>query len=88
MLQQRASYKYPNNRRPQHFDKELEATLDATGLPWRIEAGSNHDKILLAGRFVGIVARCFKTGSKNMVKKDAKRIARIAAEIKGEGNRA
>lgn len=35
--------------------KELEAELDATGLPWRLEIGKSHRKIRLAGRLVGIL---------------------------------
>lgn len=35
--------------------KELEAELDATGLPWGLEIGKTHKKIKLSGRLVGIL---------------------------------
>lgn len=33
---------------------EVREELDNTGLPWKIETGSKHYKIRLAGRLVGI----------------------------------
>jgi hypothetical protein len=34
--------------------KEVTRTLDATGLPWHVEGGSKHYKIIMADRIVGV----------------------------------
>ena len=35
--------------------KEVKRALDDTGLPWKVEKGTKHYKIKLAGRMVGIL---------------------------------
>jgi hypothetical protein len=34
--------------------KEVTRTLDATGLPWHVEGGTKHYKIIMADRIVGV----------------------------------
>jgi len=35
--------------------KQIERALEATGLPYRIEKGTIHRKIIVGGKFVGIL---------------------------------
>jgi hypothetical protein len=42
-------------------DKRILAELEATGLPWDIDAGGKHDKLRLNGKLVGIVSRGCET---------------------------
>jgi hypothetical protein len=35
-------------------DRRIMAALNATGLPWSIERGKNHNKVVLAGRMVAV----------------------------------
>lgn len=49
--------------------REVEGILRATGLDWRIEAGTRHDIILLCGRRVGVMSHGRHNGS------DSKKIA-------------
>ena len=37
--------------------KEITNLLQEQGLPWRLEHGSRHIKIIVNGRFVGILSR-------------------------------
>jgi hypothetical protein len=37
--------------------KILRDELDASGLPWTVEPGTKHGKLLLAGQFVGVIPR-------------------------------
>ncbi len=35
--------------------RELKKLLDSIGLPWSIEQGGKHKKIIMAGEFIGVV---------------------------------
>lgn len=39
------------------LNKDIEAELNATGLPWDLETGGSHVKIRLKGRLVGILPK-------------------------------
>lgn len=70
--------------KPVKFDKRTEAALNATGLPWTIEPGTNHFQIRLAGRLAGLVPQGVKGETpRQMICRNVKQIQRIAAEIKG-----
>lgn len=76
--------------KPGMFTKELEAALNATGLPWKIETGLKHAKIMLGGRLACVIGRHVKKPHRIMILKNIKDVKRVAAEIaaEGEGNKA
>lgn len=39
------------------FLRELRPHLDATGLPWRVEQGKKHIKLLIDGRLATVISR-------------------------------
>lgn len=43
------------------IDPKVRQALDNTGLPWRIETGSKHNKIRLNNRLVGVYPQGKKT---------------------------
>lgn len=38
---------------------EVEAALKATGLPWRIEQGGKHQKVILNERLIGVMSNSY-----------------------------
>lgn len=64
---------------------DLQKALDDTGLPWEIEYGKKHRKIILAGEFIAIIplGRLLDNrGARNTlaaVKRKAKELARRQA---------
>lgn len=68
------------------LNRAVEAALDATGLPWEIDEGRKHYRVLLAGRQVCVLSKGGKARA-NMRssndKKNVNSIERLAAEIRG-----
>lgn len=62
--------------------------LDRTGLPWEIVPGSKHNKIMLAGRMIGVFAIGMNGRSRERFnnRKHVKRIRALAAQIKENGS--
>lgn len=42
--------------------RHIERCLAATGLPWSIENGGKHKKIILAGKFIAVMTQCGNAG--------------------------
>ena len=42
--------------------RHVERCLKATGLPWEIVQGSKHMKIILAGKFIGVLSNAGNGG--------------------------
>lgn len=67
------------------LNKGVEAALDDTGLPWEIEEGRKHYRVLLAGRQVCVVSKgghARACASKTHDKKNINCIRRVADEIR------
>lgn len=60
--------------------KEVQAALDGCGQPWSLERGSRHMKIIVGGRFVGILPANGKISESNR-----RPTLNIAAQIKRAG---
>ncbi len=39
------------------LDDRVRAALDGAGVPWSVEPGKRHEKLLVRGRVVGVVPR-------------------------------
>lgn len=57
--------------------REIQSALDACGLPWSFEMGSRHIKIIVGGRFAGIIPKCGSPSESNR-----RATLNIAAQIK------
>lgn len=60
--------------------REVQAELDGCGQPWSLERGSRHLKIIVGGRFVGIMPANGKINESNR-----RATLNIAAQIKRAG---
>lgn len=61
------------------IDPAVRDALDATGLPWELRRGKRHQKIILDGRFVGILPHdCAPTGHQRALKATLTQIRRAA----------
>lgn len=64
---------------------QIEEALQSSGLPWRIDLGTSHYKIVLGGRFVGILPKGkFSESNKRGILNIAGQIRRAAREKKHE----
>jgi hypothetical protein len=61
--------------------EELKPLLDQTGMEWRIEEGSRHHKVFLAGRMILVLPRTFSEGrgSPDLAVQVRRAAARISA---------
>jgi hypothetical protein len=67
------------------LNKLVEAALDATGLPWEIELGTEALPVMLAGRQVCVLSKGGKARANAVSSNDKKNvnvIRRVADEIK------
>jgi hypothetical protein len=63
--------------------KEVTRTLDETGLSWRVEGGTKHYKIRMAGRIVGVYPQgTVKESNGAALRNMVARIRRTARELK------
>lgn len=69
------------------LSKTIEDALVATGLPWSVEEGTKHYRVMLAGRQACVVSKGGKARARGgglCCQKNARTIRRMAAGIKGE----
>jgi hypothetical protein len=67
------------------LNKRVEEALDATGLPWEIDEGRKHYRLMLAGRQVCVLSKGGKARANAVSSNDKKNvnvIRRVADEIK------
>lgn len=65
------------------LDPRVKKTLEETGLPWHIEAGSKHFKIRLCGRLVGVYPQGKKTEADRRANMNViSNVKRAARELK------
>lgn len=64
----------------------LRKVLDEIGLPWSIEQGKKHNKLLVNGRLAVILSRGKPAEDANfrLIRNDVANIRRLAREIKGQ----
>lgn len=68
------------------LDERIAKALEETGLPYSVENGSRHWKLVVAGRLVGIASKGKVRDRKRVTLNVVAQIRRVASEVKGEGN--
>jgi len=68
-----------------YVPKEIRAALDATGLPWEVIHGKKHNRLLLNGAQVGVLARSKQKCSENYQMKNTIAAIRRAAAAGSTG---
>lgn len=66
------------------LDKNIQAALDATGLPWTVETGGKHYKIRLAGRLVGVFSKGKNAQPSHSIQNTISNIRRLYKELSGD----
>ena len=49
------------------LDQQTRSLLDASGLPWSVEAGGRHLRLIVAGHTISIISKSPRVGRKNPV---------------------
>lgn len=62
----------------------LRAALDETGLPWSLNKGGRHYKLVLAGRLVGVVPFGVMNERDRATRNTIAQIKRAARQLQGE----
>ena len=68
--------------------RRTEQCLKATRLPYEIACGSNHVKIFLAGKMVGVLSHNGNSGPRRDTREIEKRIKQRVDELRGGNERA
>lgn len=59
----------------------MKVALEETGLPWSLEPGGKHLKIILGGRLAGILPLCGRSNTNRSELNTRAQIRRIAREL-------
>ena len=47
------------------LDQQTRSLLDASGLPWSVEAGGRHMRLIVAGHMISVISKSPRVGRKN-----------------------